>query len=127
MQSLREAISNQRIACCRPINEDPEPRMRHCESCEVPVGILSLKAFDQLCTCTICGKPVHCELTKQKLSVSWITAEVAEIRYRFRRGTIYKLINNGILTSKKADRGRLILESEIAAMRAKRPLHERGI
>ena len=120
MKSLREAIDNQRILKCRPINEDPETRMRHCESCEVPIGTMSLDVFNATQSCPVCGNDIHRILTKPEKLGEWITAEMAEIKYKVSRGTLYDLIHNGILTSKKAERGRVILESEIAAFKVKR-------
>ena len=121
MKSLREAADNARIARCRPINEDPEPRMRHCESCEVPVGIMSLGAFEALSICPKCDKAIHRELKEPEKTENWITVEEAEILYKVSRSTLYDLVNSGELTSRPAWRGRVILESALAKMRVKRP------
>ena len=71
-------------------------------------------------SCPVCGNDIHRVLTKPEKLGEWITAEMAEIKYRISRGTLYDFIHNGILTSKKAERGRVILESEIATLRVKR-------
>ena len=54
-----QEIRRKRIARCEEANTDEATRMRHCERCEVPVGIMGLPAFNALHRCGVCSKLVH--------------------------------------------------------------------
>ena len=55
----REMVILNRIKRCAEANTAEGERMRHCESCEVPVGTMTVDAFFDVGTCETCGKPVH--------------------------------------------------------------------
>jgi len=55
----REIATLERINRCSGANTAHGVRMRHCESCEVPVGTMLLEDFYRLRECTACKKPVH--------------------------------------------------------------------
>ena len=60
--SDREIVRLERAATCRPSNEAYERRMRHCESCEVPIGIMTRRWFWERYvlnewSCPTCGQP----------------------------------------------------------------------
>ena len=55
----REIAVIDRINRCAEANMADGVRMRHCESCEVPVGTMTREAFYRLRECPTCGKPVN--------------------------------------------------------------------
>ena len=52
-------VRMERVERCAEANTDEAVRMRHCEHCEVPVGTMSLAAFNLLYKCGVCGQLVH--------------------------------------------------------------------
>ena len=48
-----------RIQRCAEANTADGMRMRHCESCEVPVGTMKREAFYRMGECPTCGNPVN--------------------------------------------------------------------
>lgn len=44
---------------CAEANTDVAKRMRHCETCQVPVGTMELAAFLRLSRCKVCGGAIH--------------------------------------------------------------------
>lgn len=57
-----EIVRLERAAICRPSNEDHTRRMRHCESCEIPLGTMTRRQFLRRYVrnqglCDACGRP----------------------------------------------------------------------
>ena len=51
---------NESIRRCSESNTGNGRRMRHCETCQVPIGIMSRRSFLKATKCPVCGGKVHC-------------------------------------------------------------------
>ena len=85
---------NLRIQRCATANEDKATRMRHCEHCEVPVGVLTFKRWMRKRVCPVCGKPVHAVAEEEKAEqVIGFTA--AYMRYDVSKADLHRAMENG--------------------------------
>ena len=70
-------------------------RMRYCQTCEVPVGVMELHEFERLTTCPTCGKPLAGQKPVVVPDEAWITAGCAEAKYAVCAGSVRKAGRRG--------------------------------